>query len=134
MRRSSFSLRSRANGPLDFDGARRENILRGAGYTWTPVLVSFFKLQEVGFSPYLSFYSHLNVLLMFRLNEAVRGRLIGPKTWDRIDRIFERENGTAVTAPRILGAVWEGLVLTCALNVCLVCIGPGMAVDCGFTK
>ena len=72
-----------------------------------PVLVSFFKLQEVGFSPYLSFYSHLNVLLMFRLNEAVRGRLIGPKTWDRIDRIFERENGAAVTAPRMLGAVWE---------------------------
>ena len=23
---------------------------------------------------------------MFRLNEAVRGRLIGPKTWDRIVR------------------------------------------------
>ena len=55
----------------------------------------------------LEFYSHLNVLLMFRLNEAVRGRLIGPKTWDRIDRIFERENGAAVTAPRMLGAVWE---------------------------
>ena len=68
---------------------------------------SFFKLLEVGFSPYLSFYSHLNVLLMFRLNEAVRGRLIGPKTWNRIDRIFERENGAAVTAPRMLGAVWE---------------------------
>ena len=68
---------------------------------------SLFKLLEVGFSPYLSFYSHLNVLLKFRLNEAVRGRLIGPKTWDRIDRIFERENGAAVTAPRMLGAVWE---------------------------
>ena len=67
---------------------------------------SFFKLLEVGFCPYLSFYSHLNVLLMFRLNEAVRGRLIGPKTWDRIDRIFERENGAAVTAPRMFGAVW----------------------------
>ena len=47
---------------------------------------SFFKLLEVGFSPYLGFYSHLSVLLMFRLNEAVRGRLIGPKTWDRIVR------------------------------------------------
>ena len=43
---------------------------------------SFFKILEVGFSPYLSFYSHLNVLLMFRLNEAVRGRLTSPKTWD----------------------------------------------------
>ena len=41
---------------------------------------SFFKLLEVGFSPYLSFYSHLNFLQMFRLNEAMRGRLIGPKT------------------------------------------------------
>ena len=68
---------------------------------------SFFKLLKVGFSPYLSFYSHLNVLLMFRLNEAVRGRLIGPKTWDRTDKIFERKNGAAVTAPRMLGAVWE---------------------------
>ena len=34
---------------------------------------SFFKLLEVGFSPYLGFYSHLSVLLMFRLNEVVRG-------------------------------------------------------------
>ena len=67
---------------------------------------SFFKLFEVGFSPYLSFYSHLNVLLMFRLNEAVRGRLISSKTWDRIDRIFEREKGATVTAPRMLGAAW----------------------------
>ena len=55
----------------------------------------------------LEFYSHLKVLLMFRLNEAEKGRLIGPKTWDRIDRIFERENGAAVTAPRMLGAIWE---------------------------
>ena len=40
-RRSSFSLRSRAIGPLDFDGARRENVLRRAGYAWTPVLRVF---------------------------------------------------------------------------------------------
>ena len=45
---------------------------------------SFFKLLEVGFSPYLGFIPILNVLLMFRLDEAVRGRWIGPKTWDRI--------------------------------------------------
>ena len=63
---------------------------------------SFFKPLEVGFSPYLSFYSHLNVLLMLRLNKAVRGRLIGPKTWDRIDRIFERKKAQPVTAPRLL--------------------------------
>ena len=39
-----------------------------------PGFVSFDKLQEVGFSPYLGFIPILNVLLMFRLNEAVRGR------------------------------------------------------------
>ena len=50
---------------------------------------SFFKLLEVRFSPYLGFIPILNVLLMFRLNEAVRGLWIGPKTWDRIiENIF----------------------------------------------
>ena len=68
---------------------RRKNVLRGAGYAWTPVLVSFFKLLEVGFSSYLGFIPILNVLLMFRLNEAVRGRLIGPKPWDRMIQFFE---------------------------------------------
>ena len=71
---------------------------------------------------------------MFRLNEAVRGRLIGSKTGDRIDRIFERKIEQPVTAPRLLGAVWVWFALTCALNACLVCIGPRLAVDCGFTK
>ena len=32
---SDFSLEIHAIGPLDFDGARRENVLRGAGYAWT---------------------------------------------------------------------------------------------------
>ena len=63
---------------------------------------SFFKLLEVGFSPYLSFYSHLNVLLMFRLFEAVRGRLLGPKTWDRIDKFFGRKMEQPVAAPRMI--------------------------------
>ena len=52
---------------------------------------SFFKLLEVEFSPYLGFYSHLSVLQMFESKEAVRGRLIGPKTWDRIVGIFFRK-------------------------------------------
>ena len=51
---------------------------------------SFFKLLEVGFSPYLGFILIFSTLLMFRLNEAVRGHLIGPKTWDRIIRNFFR--------------------------------------------
>ena len=40
-RRSSFSLEIREIGPLDFDGARRENVLHGAGYAWTPGLRVF---------------------------------------------------------------------------------------------
>ena len=38
---SDFSLEIHAIGPLDFDGARRENVLRGAGYAWTPGLRVF---------------------------------------------------------------------------------------------
>ena len=43
---------------------------------------------------------------MFRLNEVVRGRLIGPKTWDRIDKTFERKMEQPVTAPRLFGLIW----------------------------
>ena len=35
---SDFSLEIHAIGPLDFDRARRKNVLRGAGYAWTPDL------------------------------------------------------------------------------------------------
>ena len=38
---SSFSLEIHAIGPLDFDRARRENVLRGAGNAWTPGLRVF---------------------------------------------------------------------------------------------
>ena len=78
---------------------------------WVPDLGSFFKLLEVGFSPYLGFTPILNVLLMFRMNEAVRSRLIGPKTWDRIVRNYLGFFSPSVTAPRLLEAVWAWLVL-----------------------
>ena len=39
-------------------------------------------------SPYLRFIPALSTLQMFELNEAVRGRLIGLKPWDRIDMNF----------------------------------------------
>ena len=80
VRRSSLSLEYQEIQPSAAFGTRRRTDLREEGFAWVPNLGSFFKLLEVGFSPYLSFYSHLNVLLMFRLNEAVRGRLMGPKT------------------------------------------------------
>ena len=129
-----FSLRSREIGPLDFDGARRENVLRRAGYAWTPDLWSFLKLQKVGFSPYLGFYSHLSVLLMFRLNEAVRGRWIGPKTLDRIIGNFFYKLGEVVSVQSHVGAVWVDYVLIYVLICALVCIGPEMAEKSGFTK
>ena len=84
---------------------RRRTALRGEGFAWVPDLWSFLKLQEVGISPYLSFIPILSVLLMFRLNEAVRGHLIGPKTWDRIDKNFKRKIEQPVTAPRLFGMI-----------------------------
>ena len=56
---------------------------------WVPDLWSFFKLREVGVSPYLSFISILSVLRMFELNEVVRGRLIGSKSWNRGVRFWK---------------------------------------------
>ena len=50
----------------------------------------------IGVSPYLGFTLYLSTLLMFELNEAVRGRLIGPKSWDRIVIILETSNGQPV--------------------------------------
>ena len=91
MRRSDFSLKIRAIRPSAVFGTRSKTALRGEGFTWVPDLGSVFKLLEVGFSPYLSFIPILSVLSMFKSNEAVRGRLIGPKSWDRIDKIFERK-------------------------------------------
>ena len=67
---------------------RREAALRGEGFAWVPDLGSFLKLLKVGVSPYLSFIHALSTLQMFESNEAVKGRLIGPKPWDRIDINF----------------------------------------------
>ena len=39
----------------------------------------------------LGFIHSFKYLQMFELNEAVRGRLIGPKTWDRIVWIYETQ-------------------------------------------
>ena len=78
--RKHFSLEIRAIRPSAVFGTRRRIALRGEGFAWVPDLGSFLKLREVGVSPYLSFIPILSVLRMFELNEAVRGRLIGPKT------------------------------------------------------
>ena len=66
-RERNFSLEIHKIQPSAVFGVRRENDLRGAGYAWTPVLVSFFKLLEVGFSPYLRFIPIFKGFSMFRL-------------------------------------------------------------------
>ena len=79
MRESCFSLEYREIRPSEVFGARGRAALRGEGFAWVSNLRSFFKLLEVWVSPYLSFIPILSVLSMFESNEAVRGRLIGPK-------------------------------------------------------
>ena len=64
---------------------------------------SFFKLLEVGVSPYLCFIPILSVFRCFGWFEAVRGRLIGPKTWHRIVGIFLRFSIMAVNAQKFRG-------------------------------
>ena len=76
---STFSLEIRAIRPSAVFGTRRKAALRGEGFAWVPDLGSFLKLLKVGASPYLGFIPSLSTLRMFESNEAVRGRLIGPK-------------------------------------------------------
>ena len=75
---------------------------------WVPDLGSFFKLLEVGVSPYLGFTLYLSVFMMLELFEALNSRLIGPKTWDRIVVNFETQIMQSVTKHG-----WFGL-LDCA--------------------
>ena len=89
-------------------GTRRKAALRGEGFSWVPNLGSFLKLQEVGVSPYLGFTLCLSVFMMLELFEALNGRLIGPKTWDRIVVNFEAQIMQSMTEHG-----WFGL-LDCA--------------------
>ena len=97
VRMLDFSLESWEIRPSEVVGARRKVALRGETYAWASDLRSFNKLREVGVSPYLGFILYLSILLMFELNEAVRCRLIGPKSWDRIVIIFETQMVQPVT-------------------------------------
>ena len=86
-RESSFSPEIRAIRPSEIFGTRREVALRGESFAWVLDLGSFLKLREVGVSPYLYFIRRLSVFTMFALKEAVRGRLIGSKAWNRGGKI-----------------------------------------------
>ena len=79
----NFSLDLRQIRPLAVFGTRRRTALCGEGFAWVPDLGSFLKLLEIGVFLYLSFILRLSVFTMFALNEAVMGRLIGSKAWNR---------------------------------------------------
>ena len=55
-RKCAFSLDFRPIGPSVLDEARRKVVLRGEGYAWAPVSVSFDKLREVGVLFYLVYF------------------------------------------------------------------------------
>ena len=94
-RRTSFSLEIRAIRPSAVFGTRREAALHGEGFAWVSNLRSLDKLLEVEVSPYLGFTLYLSVFQCFGWYEALNDRLIGPKTWDRIDTIFFFSHGAA---------------------------------------
>ena len=130
-RTSDFSLEIRAIRPAKFVGTRGEVVLLSEGFAWVPDLRSLDKLFEVGVSPYLGFILCLRAMLMFELNEAVRGRLIGPKSWDRIVIIF----GAIFTVHRLCAwTVWAVCVMIYALNHVVMCMRPGSTEKYGFTK
>ena len=96
---SDFSLNLRQIRPSAVFETRRRTALRGEGFAWVQDLGSFLKLRQVGVSPYLIFILILSVLRMFELNEAVRGRLIGSKSWNRGVR-FWKPTWTVRDCPR----------------------------------
>ena len=80
---TTFSLESWKIRPSAVFGTRVRTALHEEGFAWVPDLGSFFKLLEVGVSPYLGFTLYLSVLQCFGLLKALNGRLIGSKAWNR---------------------------------------------------
>ena len=95
-----------------------------------PGFASFDKLQEVGVSPYLCFIPILSVFQCFGWLEALNGRLISPKAWDRIDLIFLTQYEMVVTAQKLVGCLCGNF----ALNSILVSIRPEMGKKFGSKK
>ena len=84
---------------------------------WVPDLRSLDKLLEVGVSPYLVFTLNLSVFRCFGWFEAVRGSLIGPKTWDRIVGISLRFFLLAVTVQKLVGCLCGNFALKCMFEL-----------------
>ena len=129
-RTSDFSLKYRAIQPSEVFGVRRKAVLCDEGNAWAPVSWSFDKLREVGVSPYLGFTLYLSVLQCFDWFEALNGRLIGSKSWNRSVWDFETQ-GQSVSGLR---AVWVVDCVNYEINHVLVCMRAKLAVKFGFTK
>ena len=76
-----------------------------------------------GFS-LLGFTFYLSVFRCFGWFEVVRGRLIGPKTWDRIVGIFLRFFLMAVTVQKLVGCLCGNFALKCMLDMKKAGNGP----------
>ena len=61
-RERNFSLEIHTIQPSAAFGTRGRNALREEGFAWVPDLGSFFKLLEVGVSPYLVLFPLLSTL------------------------------------------------------------------------
>ena len=117
MRSSDFSLKIRAIRPSAVFGTKRRTALCGEGFAWVPDLGIFHKLREVGVSPYLGFIPALSTLQMFESNEAIRGRLIGPKPWNRNDMNFWKPKCLARNCECCLGV----LIHKVCIKSCIDC-------------
>ena len=67
---------------------------------------------------------------MFELNEAVRGRLLGPKPWDRIIIIF----GAILQFTDCVRGLWAVWVMIYALNHVVMCVRSGSTEKYGSTE
>ena len=88
VRERDFSLDLRAIRPSKFVGTRSKAALRIKTYAWAPVSGVFDKFREVGDLSYLGFTLYLSVLSCFGWVEALNGRLIGSKTWNRNEKNY----------------------------------------------
>ena len=87
LEREYLLSRISVNSTVGFLRIKKQVVLHEEGNAWTPVLRSFDKLYEVEVLSYL-FYTLFKCFVMFKLIEAVRGRLIGSKSWNQSVEIF----------------------------------------------
>ena len=69
--------------------------------------------------------------MMFELIEAVSGRLIGPKSWNRIIKKILKTKLCSCDREGLFGGV---NCINCATKCIVICIRPEMVVKFGFTK